>query len=159
MCRQALRGTFEGGGENLKIAEMVVEDVAELARLDKLCFSVPWSENSFFDEAQNPFAHYFVAKESGKIVGYGGIWLVADEGQITNIAVHPDMRKHGIATEILKRLIETAKNTERIVLEVRESNRAAICLYEKQGFKGCGIRKNFYHSPTENGIIMIRGEM
>ena len=143
----------------MNIAPMTIEDAKELAVLDKLCFSVPWSEKSFLEEAQNPLATYFVAKENDKIIGYGGIWNVSGEGQITNIAVHPDMRKKGIASEILKNLISSSKAFEKIFLEVRESNTAAICLYEKHGFKKCGIRKNFYHSPVENGIIMIREEM
>lgn len=141
------------------IAPMTIEDAKELAILDQLCFSVPWSEKSFEEEAKNPLATYFVAKEGDKIVGYGGIWNVSGEGQITNIAVHPGERKKGIASKILEHLISSAKPCEKIFLEVRESNNAAICLYEKYGFKKCGIRKNFYHSPQENGIIMIREEM
>lgn len=138
---------------------MTMEDAKELAILDQLCFSVPWSEKSFLEEAKNPLATYFVAKEDEKIVGYGGIWNVSGEGQITNIAVHPDNRKKGIASEILKELISNSKSCEKIFLEVRESNNAAICLYEKYGFEKCGVRKNFYHSPQENGIIMIRKGM
>lgn len=143
----------------MKIEPMTSEDAKELAELDKLCFSVPWSEKSFREEAGNHLATYFVAREEDKIVGYGGIWNVSGEGQITNIAVHPDMRKKGIASEILKELIKAAVLCEKIFLEVRESNVAAICLYEKHGFEKCGIRKNFYHSPQENGIIMMREEM
>ena len=142
----------------MEIAKMTKENAAELAELDKICFRVPWSENSFYDEAENRLADYFVAKEDGKIVGYGGIWLVADEGQITNIAVLPEYRKMGIASRLLERLIECAEGKS-IVLEVRESNAAAISLYEKHGFKNAGVRKNFYHSPVENAIIMIRGEI
>ena len=138
---------------------MTTEDARVLAELDLLCFAVPWSEKSFLEEANNPLARYFVAKDEEKIVGYGGIWLVSGEGQITNIAVHPEYRKKGIASAILEELIKSAEGCEQIFLEVRESNTAAISLYEKHGFKNCGVRKNFYHSPTENGIIMIRGEI
>lgn len=137
---------------------MTTEDARVLAELDVLCFAVPWSEKSFLEEAKNPLARYFVAKDEDKIVGYGGIWLVSGEGQITNIAVHPQCRKKGIASAILEELIKSAEGCEQIFLEVRESNIAAINLYEKHGFKNCGVRKNFYHSPVENGIIMIRGE-
>lgn len=138
---------------------MTTEDAKSLAELDLLCFNVPWSEKSFLEEAKNPLAKYFVAREENKIVGYGGIWLVSGEGQITNIAVHPDARKKGIASAILEELILCAKDCSQMFLEVRESNIAAIKLYEKYGFKNCGVRKNFYHSPVENGIIMIRGEI
>ena len=143
----------------MKIVPMTTEDAKALAELDILCFAVPWSEKSFFEEANNHLARYFVAKDDDKIIGYGGIWLVSGEGNITNIAVHPEYRKKGIASEILEELIKSAEGCEQIFLEVRESNVAAISLYEKHGFKNCGVRKNFYHSPTENGIIMIRGEI
>lgn len=143
----------------MEIIKMTKEDAVALAELDEICFAVPWSAMSFRQEAENPVASYFVAKENSRIVGYGGIWKVQDEGQITNIAVHPDMRKNGIASKLLEKLIDAVADCKSIVLEVRESNTAAISLYEKYGFKNCGIRKNFYHSPTENGIVMIRGEM
>jgi ribosomal-protein-alanine N-acetyltransferase len=137
---------------------MTSEDVKELAELEALCFSVPWSEKSFFEETMNPVARYFLAKEDEKIVGYGGIWLVSGEGNITNIAVHPEYRKRGIASKILEALLSVSGDCEQIFLEVRQSNTAAIGLYEKYGFKKYGIRKNYYHLPTENAILMMRGE-
>ena len=143
----------------MNIVPMTTEDAKALAELDKLSFAVPWSEKSFLEEANNRLARYFVAKDEGKIIGYGGIWLVSGEGNITNIAVHPEWRKKGIASKILEELIKSAEGCGQIFLEVRESNIAAISLYEKHGFKNCGVRKNFYHSPVENGIIMIRGEI
>lgn len=142
----------------MQIDRMTVEDAPYLAELDIKCFAVPWSEKSFREECENPHATYFVAKIDGKIVGYGGVWIVADEAQITNIAVHPDYRKKKIASEILEEILSLSQDAERIILEVRESNVPAIGLYEKYGFEKAGIRKNFYHSPVENGITMVRGE-
>ena len=141
----------------MEIIKMEKNDAAELAQLDKVCFAVPWSEKSFSDEAENALATYFVAKDNGKIVGYGGIWIVADEGQITNIAVIPEARRCGIASKILEKLLDAAIDMP-VVLEVRKSNSGAIALYEKYGFSQIGERKNFYHSPVENAIIMMRGE-
>ena len=143
----------------MKIFKMEKSDAKELAVLDKECFSVPWSEKSFMEEAENNLATYYVFKEDDKILGYGGVWKVSDEGQITNIAVLPEYRKRGIASQLLEKIIEVCCDVDRIILEVRESNIPAICLYEKYGFIKVGIRKNFYHSPTENGITMIRGEI
>ena len=142
----------------MQIDRMIKEDAPYLAELDIKCFAVPWSEKSFREECENPHATYFVAKIDGKIVGYGGVWIVADEAQITNIAVHPDYRKKKIASEILEEILSLSQDAERIILEVRESNVPAIGLYEKYGFEKAGIRKNFYHSPVENGITMVRGE-
>ncbi len=142
----------------MRIIKMEACHAGELAELDKVCFAVPWSENLCLEEDQSRIARYFLAVEGDKIIGYSGIWLVADEGQITNIAVLPEFRKKGVASRLLERLIEEAADAKRIVLEVRESNCAAIALYEKFGFKNAGMRKNFYREPTENAIIMIRGE-
>ncbi len=142
----------------MKITEMTEKHAAELANLDKICFSVPWSENSFREEAENPLAKYFVAEEDGKLIGYLGVWCVQDEGQITNIAVLPEYRRKGIASKLLEHLVCECKGVSQLVLEVRESNSGALALYEKYGFKRVGMRKNFYHSPTENAIIMIRGD-
>lgn len=142
----------------MQITRMNKDDAAELAKLDKICFAAAWSEQSFREEADNRLARYFLAREDNRIIGYCGVWLVQDEGQITNIAVLPEYRRRGIATALLKYLIDECGECTQIVLEVRESNLDAIRLYEKFGFKKAGIRKNFYHSPTENGIVMIRGE-
>lgn len=142
----------------MKIIKMTEAHAQSLAELDKICFSVPWSENSFREEAENALAKYFVAEDNGKIIGYSGVWCVQDEGQITNIAVLPEYRRQGVASKLLEHLVNECRELSQLVLEVRESNSGALALYEKYGFKKVGMRKNFYHSPTENAIIMIRGE-
>jgi len=135
---------------------MSKEDVKELAELDKKVFSVPWSERSFCEECNNRIAHYFVAKEKSHVIAYAGFWHVADEGDITNIAVLPEYRRQGIGGRLLQTLINTAKELklELLTLEVRESNNAAIALYERYGFEKIGMRKNYYHDPRENALIM-----
>lgn len=143
----------------MNIIKMTKEHAKELSKLDKICFNVPWSEQSFLEEAENKLAKYFVAEVDGKIIGYCGVWCVMDEGQITNIAVLPEYRRCGVASKLLERLICECEGLFQIVLEVRESNQSAIALYEKYDFKQVGMRKKFYHSPTENAIIMIRGEV
>lgn len=137
---------------------MSEKDSAELARLDKRCFSVPWSEKSFAEESRNELATYFVAKEDNKIIGYAGFWHVADEGDITNIAVAPDYRKRGIGSKLLDILIKTAieRNLSLLTLEVRQSNCAAISLYESFGFQKIGSRKRYYTNPIEDALIMSK---
>ena len=132
------------------------KDANELSRLDEECFSSPWSEHSFLNEAKNPLAQYVIAKSDEEIIGYAGYWQVIDEGQITNIAVLKDYRRKGIAHKMLERLIKKAKEMKITVLslEVRESNIPAINLYEKFGFKKIGTRKDYYKNPKENAILM-----
>ncbi len=135
---------------------MTKSDALELSMLDKICFNVPWSEQSFLEECDNKLATYFLAKDNGKIVGYCGFWQVSNEGQVTNIAVLPEYRRCGIASLLIDSMLTELKETEEIFLEVRESNISAISLYEKYGFQSVGKRKNFYHDPVEDGIVMVR---
>ena len=140
----------------MEIVEMRTADCRELAELDKICFSTPWSERSFLEEAKNELATYLLAKADDKIVGYCGFWRVSGEAQVTNIAVLPEYRRQKIAQSLVEKMIELCAEDEQIILEVRESNIAAISLYEKLGFIKAGIRKRFYRDPDEDGITMLR---
>ena len=140
----------------MEIVKMTDFDCRELSELDKKCFSVPWSEQSFLEETKNSLATYLLAKEDGKILGYCGFWRVSGEAQVTNIAVLPECRRKGIAKTLAGEMLRICEDDEQIVLEVRKSNSAAISLYEQLGFEKAGIRKRFYHDPIEDGITMLR---
>lgn len=138
------------------IREMTASDTSALARLDSECFSVPWSEKSFSDEAENELARYFVAVSDGETVGYAGYWQVGGEGDITNIAVAKKMRRQGIASALLQRLIACAReeSVSLLTLEVRRGNAAARSLYAGFGFEEAGERRNYYINPREDALIM-----
>lgn len=140
----------------LKIVEMVPEDVPEVAAIERLIFSQPWSEKGFLDSLASPDTGYLVVKVQGKVVGYCGFLQSFDEADITNVAVHPDWRGKGIAFQMLQMLMNQGKTRgiERYTLEVRVSNASAIHVYEKLGFASVGIRKNFYDMPREDAMIM-----
>lgn len=135
---------------------MTSETVEEVERLERQCFSSPWSLDSLMNELKNPLAVFLTARADGEITGYAGMHHVVDEGYITNIAVSPDCRRRGIARALVKSLIGYGlENKLRMVtLEVRESNQAAISLYRSLGFKETGRRKSFYTKPLEDGVIM-----
>ena len=97
-----------------------------------------------------------MAKQENIVVGYVGMYVVLQEGDITNIAVAKEVQGQGIGTKLLKELLEVAKKhgTETINLEVRVSNESAISLYKKHGFEIIGRRKNFYTKPEEDGYLM-----
>ena len=126
--------------------------------LSKICFSIPWSLDSISNEVENPLAKYVIAQDlsTEEIIGYAGVWIVAGEGDITNIAVNPSYRKQGIASNILKKLFEVCKenNCSDITLEVRVSNIPAQNLYKKFNFKEEGIRKKYYSDNGEDAMIM-----
>ena len=130
--------------------------VGEIARLEKECFSTPWSEAGLKNELNNAFARFFVATYAGEIAGYVGAHNVLGEVYITNVAVFEKYRRNGVAKRLIDTLLETVKeeNGEFVTLEVRASNISAISLYEKCGFEKVGERKNFYEKPRENAVLM-----
>ena len=144
--------------------EIYIERISERTlggayELERLCFSSPWSVESLRMLCGNG-AVGFAALErgSGRVLAYGGMITVLDEGQITNIATHPDARRQGLGERITSALIKYGKENGVVFfsLEVRESNLAAIALYEKLGFSKAGIRKNFYKLPSENAVVMVK---
>lgn len=137
---------------------MTLEDVGEIAELEKKCFVIPWSEKSFTDEMNNKLAVYLVAKDNGKCIGYAGFWNVSGEGGITNVAVLPQYRKQGIGSMLIKTMIKTARELDiyLLTLEVRKSNIAAQGLYNKYGFDIIGERKRYYSDNGEDAWIMTK---
>lgn len=142
--------------DNLEIAQMTYDDIGEVVVIENESFSVPWSYKSFEDSLNLKYGRFFVAKLDKKIVGYIGLYLVGDDGDITNVAVSSDYRRKGIAGKLIEEVIMCAKENQLsfINLEVRPSNAYAINLYTKYGFEKLGIRKNFYTKPTEDALIM-----
>lgn len=134
------------------------EDIAAVSDLEQEIFSRPWSKKGFMDALLSENTLFAVAKSQQKIVGYCGMYLALDEGEITNVAVSGTSRRKGIGGAMLEFLLEQAekKGIKKIALEVRLSNQAAIRLYEKFGFEMKGIRRAFYQKPREDGFIMIR---
>ena len=126
--------------------------------LSEECFAIPWTLDSINNELNNPLAKYVIAQDlsTGEVVGFVGVWIIAGEGDITNIAVTPKYRKHGIASNLLIKLFEVCKtfNCGDITLEVRASNAPAQNLYKKYNFKEEGIRKKYYKDNNEDAIIM-----
>lgn len=138
------------------IREMTLQDIPAVAEIEKACFSLPWSEQSLIDSVTREDTMFLVCEEEQNIVGYIGMYLSFDEGDITNVAVAPAYRKRGYGEAIVSKSIELAKEKqlEMILLEVRVSNAPAISLYKKMGFEEIGIRKNFYEHPVEDAMIM-----
>lgn len=129
--------------------------VSEVAELERLCFSDPWSEKALLDSLSSPFAHFKVYEEDG-VAGYIGFYAVSGEGSITNVAVHPDKRGLGIGETLVREIVKDGEklSLEFITLEVRASNTPARRLYEKCGFQDMGMRRAFYSKPTEDAVIM-----
>lgn len=140
----------------MTIESMTVDDIYQVAEIERQIFSIPWSEKAFRDSMESDNTIYIVAKENNNVAGYAGMYLSFEEGNITNVAVNPLSRRKGIGEKIVRDILNRAyeKGVRDVFLEVRETNSVAIALYEKIGFKEEGIRKNFYDKPRENALIM-----
>jgi ribosomal-protein-alanine N-acetyltransferase len=136
---------------------MKQEDVPAVAAIEQTCFSQPWSEKGFSDALCNSDAIFWVAEDENEILGYVGMYLSVDEGEITNVAVGEPFRGRGIGTALMEAACGCAVEHSllQIVLEVRASNAGAIALYRHCGFERIGSRKGFYEFPKEDADIMI----
>ena len=135
---------------------MTADHVSQVAELEKICFSDPWSEKSVASELTNPLSLWLVAVEGERVAGYVGSQSVMGESDMMNVAVHPDFRRQGVAELLVKELVATLaeKGNYCLTLEVRASNTPAISLYEKLGFSRIGLRKNYYRNPKEDALIL-----
>lgn len=140
------------------ISTLEQHDLADAYQLEKLCHLIPWSEHTF---NSNQGKHYINKKitVNNQIVGFLICQIVLDEATLFNIAIHPQYRKQGLATQLLQNLLDelTTKNISTLWLEVRASNHPAIQLYQHLGFNEITTRKNYYPTKTairEDAIIM-----
>jgi ribosomal-protein-alanine N-acetyltransferase len=131
-------------------------DLDRVVAIETLSFPTPWSRNAFESELDNDFALYLVAETDGLVIGYAGMWVIMDEGHITNVAVHPEHRGCRTAKSLLLKLIGwgVLRGVRRVTLEVRPSNRAALNLYYRMGFVPAGRRKGYYSDTGEDAVIM-----
>lgn len=142
---------------NITIRDMKESDLDRVMEIENQSFNPPWSREAFLLElTKNLLAKYIVAEVNGDVAGYGGIWLIIDEGHVTNIAVDEKYRNKGVGSRILEGLIQICKdrNMTAMTLEVRRSNEPAKTLYKKYGFKEYGVRKGYYQDNHEDAIIM-----
>lgn len=140
----------------MTIETMTSVHVAQVAELEKRCFSDPWSEKSVASELENDLACWLVALDGETVTGYVGSQTVLGETDMMNIAVHPDYRRKGIAQALVNALVDTLKSqgSRCLTLEVRASNEPAQKLYEKLGFSLIGKRPKYYHNPKEDAYIL-----
>ena len=134
-----------------------IRDAFEMAEIEKICFSEPWSEESIIDDIEHSErSFYIVAEIDSHIVGYIGCWKIFDEGHITNVAVRPEFRRKHIAENLINVMVSVTEDEDITswTLEVRESNEPAKSLYRKLGFSEAGIRKGYYRDTNEDAIIM-----
>ena len=140
----------------MRITQMTSAHVAQVAELEKICFSDPWSEKSVASELTNPLSLWLVALDGETVAGYIGSQSVMGESDMMNVAVHPNHRRQGVAETLVTELVSALeeKGNHCLTLEVRATNAPAISLYEKLGFEKIGLRRNYYRNPKEDALIL-----
>lgn len=140
----------------MDIQRMTMLHLDQIAELEKICFSDPWSIPMLEPELSNPLSLWLVMVEQEQVIGYVGSQAVLDAADMMNIAVHPAYRRQGIAERLVQELVARLKQRGiySLALEVRASNAPAISLYEKFEFKQVGRRPGYYRNPKEDAYIM-----
>lgn len=138
------------------IRKMEIDDLEAVHEIETASFpNTSWNLEAFLRELTvNEFAHYFIMENEGKIIGYCGLWMVIDQSQITTIAISKAARGNGHGKALLGYVMEYAGvQSDNLSLEVSIDNTSAMALYEKQGFKYGGIRKDYY-GPGKDAHVM-----
>jgi ribosomal-protein-alanine N-acetyltransferase len=147
-------------------ADLVIERIADdgdldaVAALEAATFTNPWTRDMLERELQQSnVARVYIARVPGhRAAAFCACWLVYDELHINTIAVAPELRRQGLATALINRILReaAAEGAVRVYLEVRRSNEAAQALYESLGFSVAGVRRNYYSSPVEDALVLTR---
>lgn len=141
----------------IAIERMRSADLEEVLAIERASFSMPWSRGAFLYELeQNRVARCYVVREDGRLIGYICLWEVADEVHITNVAVHPELRRRGVGRSLLSAVLDDSRQRKLrlVVLEVRPSNVEALGLYESFGFRVVGRRRGYYYDTGEDALVM-----
>lgn len=145
---------------SVTVSRATIADLAQVAELERQCYSDPWPASAFAELPANPVVYFAVARQGTErsVAGYVIAWTVLDEAELANLAVEPALRRDGVGARLLDAMLEDARqhSVKRVYLEVRESNVAARRLYASRGFSEVGRRKLYYRSPEEDALILRR---
>ena len=135
---------------------MCEADVPAVRELEELCFAEAWSDVLLMQGLGSRLDTFWVLEEAGRICGYANLRVIAGEGEVERIAVHPDARGRGFGRELMERMVSFAREqgVSDMTLEVRASNEKAIHLYTSCGFGKEAVRRGYYRSPVEDAVIM-----
>ena len=140
----------------LELRPLRESDLPRVVQIEGRSFAAPWSESTFRGLMRRPTACLMAAELSGRVVGFFAMWFAADEVELGDLVVHPAHRRKGIGGKLLAYALEESRRraAKTVLLEVRESNRAAKALYEAAGFSVLAVRKGYYAMPKEDAIVM-----
>lgn len=141
----------------LTVENLTLADIPAIVKLERECFSSPWTEELYTAALTRPFFRLWGVRSAGQLAGYISIYHLDDEMEIINIAVEPGLRRRGVGRALLAhaRTQGCFLGAQRIFLEVRRSNAAAIALYSSLGFVLSGVRRGYYPDTEEDGLVYV----
>jgi ribosomal-protein-alanine N-acetyltransferase len=139
---------------SVRMRRLTYGDLPPVISIERQSFSTPWSLAMFVLELSKPSGICLAAEDETGLIGYLVCSRYDEVWHLMNVAIHPDKRRAGIATDLIERLFEEAGPGARYTLEVRVSNGPAIAMYERFGFKSAGRRRRYYHDNGEDALIM-----
>jgi len=146
----------ESGG--FEIRRLRSEDLDAVVAIEADAFTSPWDRETFAGLLERDSVELLVmdAAEEG-IVGYAVLWCILDQGELANIALLPTWRGRGLGSHMLRHVMSVAseRGVEKLFLEVRMSNHAALELYRSFGFSEVGVRRGYYQDPKEDASVMV----
>ena len=140
--------------QEVKVRRLAYSDLPAVIAIERRSFPTPWSLAMFVLELSKPSGLCLAAHSGDELLGYVICSRYDQVWHLMNIAVSPDHRRRGVAAQLLARLFEEARGVLPFTLEVRVSNRGAIEMYERHGFRSAGIRPRYYHDNGEDALIM-----
>ncbi|MGI6362019.1 MAG: ribosomal protein S18-alanine N-acetyltransferase [Bacillota bacterium] len=143
--------------DKISLHALNISHLEDILEIEELSFPLPWSRESYVNELRdNPLAHFLGLFWQDRLVAFGGVWLIMDEGHIANVAVHPLFRGQGLGELMMRKLMfyTHLQGMTKMTLEVRESNFLAQDLYHKLGFSSAGLRPGYYTDNGEAAMIM-----
>jgi ribosomal-protein-alanine N-acetyltransferase len=140
----------------MRIRSLAYSDLPAVIAIERRSFPAPWSLAMFVLELSKPSSVCLAMVEDGALIGYLVCSRYADVWHLMNVAIEPSRRRQGLATELIERLFEENGPEARYTLEVRISNRVAITMYERFGFRSAGVRRRYYRDNGEDALIMWR---
>jgi ribosomal-protein-alanine N-acetyltransferase len=147
-------GLAAAGEDGMRIRRLNYSDLPSVIAIERRSFPTPWSLAMFVLELSKPSGICLAAVEGDRLIGYLVCSRYEDVWHLMNVAIQPDRRRRGIATDLIDALFETAGAGSRFTLEVRASNDVAITMYERFGFRHAGRRQRYYHDNGEDALIM-----
>ena len=143
--------------DSLEIRRLSYSDLPQVIAIERRSFPTPWSLAMFVLELSKPSGICLAAVRDGSLVGYLVCSRYDRVWHLMNVAVEPELQRRGIASSLIVELLErVGDQSAQLTLEVRRSNRSAISLYERFGFRSAGLRRRYYQDNGEDALIMWR---